>query len=123
MIRQIIDKFSEGGPFFTVTIFIVLLIILALFISAFLSKKDHPKIISLMSHFSWFAVAWGFMGRTIGLISAFDSLEAHGEFTAGILASGLKIALLDPLFGIFVFIVARAGMIILTWVNKKEYLQ
>jgi len=120
MIRQIIDKFNEGGPFFTYTIFIILIVVLALFISAFLQKKDYNKTISLMSHFAWFAVAWGFLGRTFGLIMAFDNVSAAGELTPSLLASGLKMALLDPLFGIFVFILARAGIIILTWIQKNE---
>ena len=120
MIRQIIEKFDQGGPFYSYTIFIIFIVVLALFISAFLQKKDYNKTISLMSHFAWFAVAWGFLGRTIGLIIAFDNVSAHGDLTPSLLADGLKMALLDPLFGIFVFIVARAGIIILRWLQKDE---
>ncbi|MFC2151847.1 MotA/TolQ/ExbB proton channel family protein [Bacteroidota bacterium] len=118
--RDVISKFSDGGPFFTYTIFIILIIVIALFISAFLRKKDYNKTISLMSSFAWFAVAWGFLGRTFGLIMAFDNVSAHGELTLSLLAEGLKMALLDPLFGIMVFLVARAGIIILTWIQKDK---
>ena len=44
---------------------------------------------SLMKHIAWFAVAWGFMGRTFGLINAFDAVAAHGELTPSLLAEGL----------------------------------
>ena len=73
---------------------------------------------SLMKHIGWFAVAWGFMGRTFGLIHAFDLVEASGELTPSLLAEGLKMALVDPLFGIFVFVVARLGIIILIAMKK-----
>ena len=120
MIRQILNKFNDGGPLFSYTIFIILIIVIALFISAFLTKGNHKKIISLMSHFAWFAVAWGFLGRTFGLIMAFDRVSAHGELTPTLLADGIKMAILDPLFGIMVFIVARAGIIVLTWISKEK---
>lgn len=111
-------KFIDGGPVFTIPIFIILLVVIALFIWGFLKKDNHKKAVSLMNHFGWFAVAWGFMGRTFGLISAFDAVEAHGELTPSLLADGLKMALVDPLFGIFVFIVARAGIILLIAMKK-----
>ena len=117
--KSLIGKFIDGGPVFTVVILACLLIVLALFIVAFLKKDNLEKAISLMKHVAWFAVAWGFMGRTFGLIHAFDAVAAHGELTPSLLADGLKMALVDPLFGIFVFIVARLGMIILVAFNKK----
>lgn len=120
LFTQIIDKCNEGGPFFTYPILIVLFVITGIFIYDLIKKKDYGKTICLISHLGWFAVAWGFWGRAIGLIAAFDSTEAHGEITIGALASGLKIALLDPVFGIFVFIIARIGIIALTLVQRKE---
>jgi hypothetical protein len=117
--KSIIGKFIDGGPVFTVVIFICLLIVLALFVAAFIKKGNSEKLISLMKHVAWFAVAWGFMGRTFGLINAFDQVAAHGELTPSLLADGLKMALVDPLFGIFVFIIARLGIIILVALEKK----
>lgn len=119
LFTQIIDKCNEGGPFFTYPILIVLFIIIGIFIYDLIKKTDYSKTISLISHLSWFAVAWGFWGRTFGLIAAFDSIEAYGEITIGALASGLKVALLDPVFGIFVFLVARVAIIVLTLMQRK----
>ena len=117
--KSLIGKFIDGGPVFTVVILACLLIVLALFIVAFIKKENSEKAMSLMKHVAWFAVAWGFMGRTFGLIHAFDAVAAHGELTPSLLADGLKMALVDPLFGIFVFIVARLGIIILVALRKK----
>ena len=109
--KSLIGKFIDGGPVFTVVIFICLILVLALFAAAFVKKSNQEKFMSLMKHIGWFAVAWGFMGRTLGLIHAFDAVAAHGELTPALLADGLKMALIDPLFGIVVFVIARLGII------------
>jgi hypothetical protein len=116
----LLGKFNDGGPIFTYTIFIILIVVLALFVKGLMDKGDNKKMIDLISSFGWFAVAWGFLGRTFGLIKAFDMVGAVGELTPGLLADGLKMALIDPLFGIIVFLVARAGIIILMSLQKKE---
>jgi hypothetical protein len=116
----LVGKFIDGGLVFTVPIFMLLLVIIGLFIWAFLKKSNHEKAVSLINHIGWFAVAWGFLGRTFGLIHAFDQVEAAGELTPHLLASGLKMSLVDPVFGIFVFLVARAGIILLIALKKKN---
>ncbi|MBU8891535.1 MAG: MotA/TolQ/ExbB proton channel family protein [Bacteroidales bacterium] len=118
--KQIIDKFNDGGPFFMYAILVLLIIIVALFIKGLLDKKEYDKTIELIKSLSWFTIAWGFLGRTFGLIVAFDNVSAHGELTPGFLASGLKMALLNPLFAIIVFLIARLGIIILISMQKTE---
>ncbi len=115
----ITGKFVDGGPVFTVTLLVLLFAVVALLVRGFLKPGNHRKIVLLMSHVGWFAVAWGFLGRTFGLIKAFDMVAAHGELTPSLLAGGMKMALVDPLFGIFVFLVARLGIIILVAKNKE----
>lgn len=117
---QIIDKFNEGGPFFMYAILVLLIIILALFVKGLMDKKDYGKTIALIKSLSWFTVAWGFLGRTIGLIVAFDNVSAHGELTPSLLGEGLKMALLNPLFAIMVFLIARAGIITLILMQKEK---
>ncbi len=116
--KSLIGKFIDGGPVFTVVIFICLILVLALFVAAYMNKANREKYISFMKHIGWFAVAWGFMGRTMGLIHAFDLVEASGELTPSLLAEGLKMALVDPLFGIFVFVVARLCIILIVATRK-----
>ena len=118
--KGLLGKFIDGGLFFTVPILIFLLVIFGLFIWGLFKKKVSNKIISLTKHFGWLAVAWGFLGRTVGLISAFNLVAAQGELTPRLLAEGAKMALVDPFFGIFVFIIARAGIIILTAIKKTD---
>lgn len=116
----IIGKFNDGGPIFTYPILIMLLVIIALFVKELIKPGGREKAISLIKNIAWLAVAWGFMGRTFGLIKAFDLVSAHGELTPRLLADGLKMALVDPLFGIFVFVVARALVIALVALQKEQ---
>lgn len=117
----LIGKFNDGGPIFTYPILIFLIVIIALFAIELIKTGDRNKAILLIKNFGWLAVAWGFMGRTFGLIKAFDMVSASGELTPRLLAEGLKMALVDPLFGIFVFIVARILVITLVASQKKNY--
>jgi len=119
MMTQIIDKFNEGGPFFMYMILFLLIVILALFIKG-LMDKNYKKTIELLKSLSWFTIAWGFLGRTFGLIVAFDSVSAHNELTPSLLGEGLKMALLNPMFAIMVFLIARAAIITLILYQKKE---
>ena len=117
---ELIGKFNDGGPIFTYTILILLIVILGLFVKGVLTKGDNSKTKELIASIAWFAVAWGFLGRTFGLIKAFDTIAAHGELTPRLLADGLKMALVDPLFGIFVFLIARLGIIIIVSMQKEK---
>ena len=118
--ESIIGKFIDGGPVFTVTILLAFFIIIGLFVWGLLKIDHRTKVILLLKHVGWFAVAWGFLGRTFGLIKAFDMVAAHGELTPRLLSDGLKMALVDPLFGIFVFVVARIGIIVLVVLTKNS---
>lgn len=118
--KDIIGKFNDGGPVITYVIFMVILLIIGLLVKAFLEKEENKKTTSLIANFAWFALAWGYLGRTFGLIMAFDNIAAAGEITPMLMAGGLKMALLGPLMGLIAFIIARVGLIILTLIRKKQ---
>ena len=120
LFEKIIIKLNEGGPFFMYTILILLIVIVALFIREILTKKELNKTIQLLKSLSWFTIAWGYFGRTIGLIVAFDNVAAHGDLPPSLLAGGLKMALLNPLFAIITFLIARLFIILLILKQKKD---
>ncbi len=115
-----LNLLNDGGPAFSYPTFAMLLICIALIIKALVKGDADGKIRKLISHISLFALVWGFLGQMVGLIGAFDTIEAVGNISPAILAAGLKIALLSPVFGMVVFLVARVGIIILTWVQKES---
>ena len=118
--KEIIGKFNDGGPVFTYTILILLVIIMVLFVKAMLEKDFSKKSRSVLASLGWLALAWGYLGRTFGLIMAFDNIAAAGEITPQHMAGGLKMALLGPLFGIIVFVLARLGILFLQYKSRKD---
>jgi biopolymer transport protein ExbB len=49
----------------------------------------------------------GFMGTVIGMIGAFDRIEAAGDISPSIVAGGIKVALLTTVFGLIVAIILQ----------------
>ena len=49
----------------------------------------------------------GFMGTVLGMIDAFDKIEAVGDISPSVVAGGIKIALLTTVFGLIVAIILQ----------------
>ena len=49
----------------------------------------------------------GFMGTVIGMIQAFDKIEAAGDLPPSLVAGGIKVALLTTVFGLIVAIILQ----------------
>jgi len=124
MAVQLMDRFNEGGPFFMSLILICLVLSMFFLIKGFLNRDKQPehskKMMSLVGDVSLLGLVIGFFGSIIGLITAFDAFEGLGEVNSGILAGGLKVSFLTTLFGSFVFIISRLGMLILRTLLKAD---
>jgi hypothetical protein len=118
--KALIEKLNDGGPIFTYTILVLILVILILFVKAITEKDFSRKSRSIVASVGWFALAWGYLGRTFGLIMAFDNIAAAGEITPSATAGGLKMALVGPLCGLTAFLLARLFILILQLKSKKE---
>ncbi len=116
--NSILTRLNEGGPLFMYTTLLILIVIIILLIRGFLNPAARDKTITLVSSISLFVLVWGFLGQMLGLIGAFDAIEAAGDISPSVLAGGLKIAILSPLFGMIVFLIARIGIIILNLLKK-----
>lgn len=65
------------------------------------------KGLSWISLFIALAPMLGFMGTVIGMIGAFDAIEAAGDISPTIVAGGIKVALLTTVFGLIVAIILQ----------------
>ncbi|WP_163715489.1 MotA/TolQ/ExbB proton channel family protein [Mangrovibacterium lignilyticum] len=110
---------NDGGILISYPILILVIVVLILFTRAMLGKADFAKTKSLLVSIGWFCLVWGYLGRTIGLIAAFDKIQAAGDISPSMFATHLKMALVGPLVGIFAFLVARLLIIILIATQKK----
>ena len=65
------------------------------------------KNVSWISLFIALAPMLGFMGTVIGMIRAFDKIEAAGDMQPSLVAGGIKVALLTTVFGLIVAIILQ----------------
>jgi biopolymer transport protein ExbB len=65
------------------------------------------KGLSWLSLFIALAPMLGFMGTVIGMIQAFDKIEAAGDMNPSLVAGGIKVALLTTVFGLVVAIILQ----------------
>jgi len=63
--------------------------------------------VSWISLFIALAPMLGFMGTVIGMIQAFDAIEAAGDISPTLVAAGIKVALLTTVFGLVVAMILQ----------------
>lgn len=63
--------------------------------------------VSWISLFIALAPMLGFMGTVIGMIDAFDAIEAAGDISPSLVAGGIKVALLTTVFGLIAAIILQ----------------
>ena len=67
----------------------------------------------LESNMTWIALfialapSFGFLGTVIGMVGAFDAIEAAGDISPTVVAGGMKVALLTTVFGLIVAIILQ----------------
>ena len=109
----IIDFLNEGGPLFMYTTLAILITCLILIVKEYITKNESKKTFNTIKSLSLFVLVWGFLGSLIGLTGAFDAISMQGNVSPEILAAGLKIALLSPIFGTLSFLIVRIGILLL----------
>ena len=118
----LLDRFLEGGALFMSLILICLLMSIFFTVKSILKiktdKEVSKKILIHISDSGTLGLALGVMGAFLGLISAFDVLEASGAAEPAIIAGGLKVALLSPLFGLLTFSFSKLAILILRIIQK-----
>lgn len=117
---KIFNLINDGGPMFMYPILALLILVVIIILKNVLRGIDKQTTISILSHLGTFSLAWGIFGLILGMISAFDAIEAMGDISPAIMAGGLKVGLLTPLFGLLVFMISRLGMVGLIWTGKSN---
>jgi biopolymer transport protein ExbB len=65
------------------------------------------KNLSWITLFIALAPMLGFLGTVVGMVQAFDSIEAAGDISPTVVAGGMKVALLTTVFGLIVAIILQ----------------
>ena len=116
------NRFLEGGALFMSLILICLLTSTFFTVKSLMNLKKSveisKKMIKHINDSGSHGLGLGVMGSFIGLITAFDAIEATGGAEPSILAGGLKVALLSTLFGLFTYSTSKLSILILRIVQK-----
>lgn len=117
------NYFTEGGTLMMSLILICLLLSIFFLVKGFLTISTNniksKKMLRLAVDSSLLGLVLGFLGSVLGLISAFDTIEAIGNPDPSVFAAGLKISLITATFGLLTFVIARAGILILKGFQKE----
>lgn len=120
----VIDPFSEGGPIMMSLITICLIISIVFLIKGFSSLKSNfiqsKKMVKLAADSSLLGLVLGFLASILGLITAFDSVQAMGNADPAVFAGGLKVSLLTASYGLLTFIIVRIGILVLKGLQKES---
>ncbi len=103
----------DGGPLFMYPTLMILLVCMALIIKGLIKGDPNNRLQKLVNSISIFVLFWGVLGHLIGIIGGMDVIASANDVSSGVLASGFKISLLSPTFGVVVFLIARLGIIAL----------
>ena len=116
------NRFLEGGALFMSLILICLLTSIFFTVKSLMNLKKSVKIskkmIKHINDSGSLGLGLGVMGSFIGLITAFDAIEATGGAEPSILAGGLKVALLSTLFGLFTYSISKLSVLVLSIIQK-----
>ena len=117
-----------GGPFFMAILTLLFCIILALSIYnlILISREDYKDINETRKKLRYirsvgvFALVCGFLGQMLGLYHALGVIEQAPEISPGVMAGGLKVSMISPLYGIIIFLVSYLFWFITDYMASKK---
>jgi hypothetical protein len=99
------EYFMMGGPLFMS----ILTLLLIGVVYAALQRK------AILREFGLAALAFGFLGQLIGLLGAFEAIEAAGGVSQSILAGGLKVSSITSIYGLMIYCTSLSIRIVSRW--------
>ncbi|WP_299580691.1 MotA/TolQ/ExbB proton channel family protein [uncultured Sunxiuqinia sp.] len=116
---KLFDLFYMGGPTFMslVTIWGIGMLVFTVqkLVHFFVQGKVTKSGLGLILLFGSLAMVTGFLGQAIGLIMAFDAIEVAGDISPSLVAGGLKVSMITPVYGTILFILS-----LIFWGALKE---
>ena len=102
--------FMTGGPLFMfiISVFGGLMTVYAVkgVIVVFVKKNYEKARVNYILFFGSLALILGILGQAIGLFNAFSVIQEVGDISPSLIAGGLKVSMITPLYGAFWFIIS-----------------
>lgn len=119
LFEVLIETYKAGGPF---SMFIITLLGLSMLffvvksgIKIFVKKNYSGKGINYILMFGSLSFILGLLAQAIGMFQAFEAIQQAGDISPAMIAGGLRVSMIAPLYGAFYFILS-----IPIWVVFRE---
>ncbi|MGQ7869689.1 MotA/TolQ/ExbB proton channel family protein [Sunxiuqinia sp. sy24] len=125
---KLVELFYMGGPLFMSLVTIwgigILVFTAQKLIHFFVQGKVTKSGLGLILLFGSLAMVTGFLGQAIGLIMAFNAIEAAGDISPALVAGGLRVSMITPVYGtiLFIFSLIFWGALKEVYTRKSEKL-
>ena len=120
----IMELFKMGGTLFMsiITILGISMIIYSVksFIAVFVKKNYNGKGVNYILMYGSLAFIIGLLGQAIGMFGAFAAIQAAGDISPAIIAGGLRVSMITPLYGVIYFILSIPIWVVLREKIKRE---
>ena len=124
LFEVLIETYRTGGPFF---MFIITLLGLSMFffvvksgIKIFAKKNYSGKGINYILMFGSLSFIFGLLAQAIGMFQAFDAIQQAGDISPALVAGGLRVSMIAPLYGAFWFILSIPIWVVFREIVKKH---
>ena len=121
---SIIELFLTGGVLFMsiITILGIAMIIYSVksFIAVFAKNDYSGKGINYVLMFGSLALIIGLLGQAIGMFQSFGIIQEVGDISPALIAGGLKVSMIAPLYGAIYFIISFPIWVVLREKIKKQ---
>jgi biopolymer transport protein ExbB/TolQ len=110
-----VNLFYQGGPLFMGILSVLFLIILVVAVLNGIplfqhtysnSKEDTFRKLGYLKSLGLLVLVAGILGQLLGLYMALNAVEGADDISPAILAGGLKVSLIVPIYGFAIFIIA-----------------
>ncbi|MDF1570406.1 MAG: MotA/TolQ/ExbB proton channel family protein [Bacteroidales bacterium] len=103
-----------GGPLFMgiLTGLLFIILVIAVFYLVIIVRKDYKNLeearkrLRYIKSIGLFALVTGILGQMIGLFMAFTAIEQAMDVSPAIMAGGLKVSMIAPMYGMVIFLVS-----------------
>lgn len=121
------DLFYAGGVFmWPLTLFALIIVGLAVKLTLDALRTENgtqsgarvlQNVLLQLGIFSFFL---GILSQAIGLMQAFDAIEGMGGVSPAMLAGGLKVSMIAPVYGLMIFLVTFMLWSFLKYMNDRK---
>jgi biopolymer transport protein ExbB/TolQ len=109
---MIVKHLIEGGIYFMLPIYFMWVTVIFLSIKFFIAYKsdnNNEKLNrqnSAILFIGSFAFLFGLFGQILGLYNALVAIQTAGDISPALMAGGLKVSLVAPLYGFGIFLIS-----------------